>query len=405
MTGWVPEPAQDGDIPRTEKLEIAARVGFFDVSCNNDQMKTGMGFRSSNSRGARAWIGAVATVSVVAAAIGGCGSKSDGDSGAKNDKIASVDPRFSELSANGQQLIKTAVTYDEPVHIEMAMGLDMTMGGVSLGVEPDRDQPVVVTDVDSAGRSHTVMDMSRAMQAASTMAGGTGVELPEMKVEQWSDGEWLYMEYIGFDGAASAANPEFSELTAPGIFKLNLEKFSAAADPAGLLAQSTGQSVNVNDYLYAIAQNIDSAEPDPDDSSRQRIVITLGEQMEQGESAGIPMLDGLSDTEGAEELLEAIRQVPVEYSFTTDDKGRVDDVIVDIDLTSFMIEMAATQGGAAAEQFKGATIKSSIPIAIDYDTSIEVSIPEDIEDDRTDAFISVLGEINGTEAVATTAAA
>lgn len=359
---------------------------------------------AANSRSAcRAKAGAALAVGVALTAASGCVPLNTVDSAESANTAAPVntavgssaagDPRLQALSASGQQLVGAVVSQTQPQHIEIGMSMELNINGTMMGT--DGVVPLVVTDVDDDGDVHTTLDLGAGFGSMASIAGGDAGQKPELRAEQWSDGEWMYLDFTGFDSARSrrGGDAAFADLLRPGLFKVDIDRYEAATDSVGVtsdaVADLTGQGMDFSAFLYALAANADESAPDPDDPSKQRIETTLNALIEQSADGTIPMFERFGEIGDMFGMADAIGAIPVIFVFSSDEQGRVDDLIIDIDMSSFVSGVAGLAPGADEPADSGAAMKISIPVTIGYQSVGDITVPADITDDRTDQFIAV----------------
>lgn len=129
-----------------------------------------------------------------------------------------------------------------------------------------------------------------------------------------------------------------------------------------------------------------------------RIETTLEDLFAQSEDGSVPMLDSVTGGAGAESqaMIDSLSQIPVVYVYATDDEGRVVELDIEMDMSSFFTEMMSSQPGADTSMFENTTMLISIPMTIGYDAVADITMPTDVTDDRTDRFIAA---INGVDAM------
>lgn len=375
-------------------------------------MKFSMFAHRSGGRSPRRTAARVGVLLSALVTLGACGS-----SGA-TEPAPHVDPKFASLSPAARSLLAGVVDGKTGYRVKATIGMSMASNGATFGIEPNLDQPMLVQETDAQGERHTIVDASTLTRSLGALGGGGAEQgIPTPRAEAWNDDALLVAELTGMPDTAGdsiESTDPAQQLLAPGRFKVDLtrvgsEEGSAAGDR--LLAVMGQSVIDPADLMVQLGETLDRATPVPGELNKQQVTTTLGELAASSGTDPLdnPMLDEALGTDeqaraDATEMIEAVSDVPVTMTFSTDTKGRLTELTTDIELSSVAQAMggldasadpAAQDAVAVAENME---LSMSYPLAIEYDDAIDVVVPTDVTDDRTDLFIEVLEEIDAAAA-------
>lgn len=284
--------------------------------------------------------------------------------------------------------------------VAQSVGLNMQMGPVSMSLPLDMSEPILTAEVDSDGEQHLVFDFTSAFTTMMSSDEDTAsFDLPDqVGMEMWTNSDELVIDTAGFGemfadmGLDANGGTGYASLFAPGIFKVDLEQAGAAAgtDAQAMIAQIAGQSVvNPDDLLQPVADHFDDAEQIDGDPHHLRLTVPYSELAESADISSGPM------TEMGQAAQDALNDTPIEITITTDDEGRLIAYTIDMDMSSFMTaysETADTTSSGEPGMFDvgDITYETQVGGEITYDPSIDVQVPTDVTDDRTEAFVEAL---------------
>lgn len=283
-----------------------------------------------------------------------------------------------------------------------ALGLDTV-------VELDPDRPSIVTEVDATGSAYSTVDLSTPLAALPDAS-----ELDALKFETWVVGDLITVDTTGFSAIADADGSASLGVFRPGVWTADLSTIAADRNDVVTAIAGTGLP-DPTQLAGTFLDSLGGIEADPDDPTRftaetdyASLLEVYGQDVEtvaRSAAAGIAQLSGMALEPLAALYLDVYAGAPVALEIVIID-GTLSSIDATTDLSSIwgrLAEESAALGLDVADseraEFQASTNDGVLIVqsltTFEFDDTIEVVAPTDVDEDRTEELGEFLAQVFG----------